>query len=49
MLKTKLLINLSKRMSSSIQTTPNTLIFDAGDIFQGTPYFNFFKGDLELF
>ena len=27
---------------------PNTLIFDAGDIFQGTPYFNFFKGDLEL-
>ena len=27
---------------------PNTLIFDAGDIFQGTPYFNFFKGELEL-
>ena len=27
---------------------PNTLIFDAGDIFQGTPYFNFFQGDLEL-
>jgi 5'-nucleotidase len=24
------------------------LIFDAGDIFQGTPYFNFFQGDLEL-
>ena len=23
---------------------PNTLIFDAGDIFQGTPYFNFFQG-----
>jgi len=21
---------------------PNTLLFDAGDIFQGTPYFNFF-------
>tara|TARA_B100000575_G_scaffold288375_1_gene288295 strand:+ start:10128 stop:11024 length:897 start_codon:yes stop_codon:yes gene_type:complete len=27
---------------------PNTLIFDAGDIFQGTPYFNFFQGELEL-
>jgi 5'-nucleotidase len=31
-----------------IKINPNTLIFDAGDIFQGTPYFNFFKGDLEL-
>ena len=27
---------------------PNTLIFDAGDIFQGTPYFNFYHGALEL-
>ena len=27
---------------------PNTLIFDAGDIFQGTPYFNFFGGEIEL-
>jgi 5'-nucleotidase len=31
-----------------MKINPNTLIFDAGDIFQGTPYFNFFKGDLEL-
>mgnify|MGYP001184497090 FL=1 len=31
-----------------IKTNPNTLIFDAGDIFQGTPYFNFFQGELEL-
>ena len=31
-----------------ININPNTLIFDAGDIFQGTPYFNFFQGDLEL-
>ena len=31
-----------------IKINPNTLIFDAGDIFQGTPYFNFFKGDIEL-
>jgi 5'-nucleotidase len=26
----------------------NVLLFDAGDIFQGTPYFNFFKGEVEL-
>lgn len=25
---------------------PNTLLFDAGDMFQGTPYFNYFKGEL---
>ncbi|MEZ5026762.1 MAG: metallophosphoesterase [Chitinophagales bacterium] len=25
-----------------------TLLFDAGDIFQGTPYFNFFHGDIEI-
>jgi 5'-nucleotidase len=31
-----------------ISKNPNTLIFDAGDIFQGTPYFNFFQGELEL-
>ena len=31
-----------------IKINPNTLIFDAGDIFQGTPYFNFFQGELEL-
>jgi 5'-nucleotidase len=27
---------------------PNTLVFDAGDIFQGTPYFNYFGGELEF-
>lgn len=27
---------------------PNTLLFDAGDMFQGTPYFNYFNGDLML-
>jgi len=26
---------------------PNTLMIDAGDVFQGTPYFNFFKGEVE--
>ncbi len=27
---------------------PNTLILDAGDSFQGTPYFNFYGGELEF-
>lgn len=26
----------------------HTLVLDAGDIFQGTPYFNFFHGDIEI-
>jgi len=26
----------------------NVLLFDAGDWFQGTPYFNYFKGEVEL-
>ncbi|MCT4672591.1 MAG: metallophosphatase [Prolixibacteraceae bacterium] len=26
----------------------NVLLLDAGDIFQGTPYFNYFKGEVEL-
>ena len=27
---------------------PNTLLIDAGDSFQGTPYFNFYKGEVEF-
>ena len=27
---------------------PNTLLLDSGDIFQGTPYFNMYGGELEL-
>lgn len=30
------------------ETEENVLLFDAGDIFQGTPYFNFYKGEPEL-
>ncbi|QIA08928.1 bifunctional metallophosphatase/5'-nucleotidase [Draconibacterium halophilum] len=30
------------------QHNPNTLLLDAGDMFQGTPYFNYFKGELML-
>ena len=29
-------------------TKENVLVLDAGDIFQGTPYFNFFHGNLEI-
>ena len=25
----------------------NTLLIDAGDVFQGTPYFNFYRGEVE--
>ena len=30
------------------EQNPNVLLFDAGDFSQGTPYFNFFKGYVEL-
>ncbi|MBD2751309.1 metallophosphatase [Spirosoma validum] len=30
------------------QESPNVLLFDAGDIFQGTPYFNLYKGEPEI-
>ena len=26
---------------------PNTLLVDAGDVFQGTPYFNYYRGEVE--
>ncbi len=29
-------------------TEKNVLLFDAGDVFQGTPYFNIFKGEAEI-
>jgi 5'-nucleotidase len=30
------------------QQEENLLLLDAGDIFQGTPYFNYFKGEIEI-
>jgi len=40
------------RLASLIAKTrveyPNMILLDAGDMFQGTPYFNFFKGDVML-
>jgi 5'-nucleotidase len=35
-------------INSIKKENPNTLILDAGDVFQGTPYFNFFEGEIEL-
>ena len=29
-------------------SNPNTLLLDAGDIFQGTPYFNYYGGEIEF-
>src|SRR5436853_7166038 len=29
------------------QENPNTLLIDAGDVLQGTPYFNFYKSEVE--
>jgi 5'-nucleotidase len=29
------------------ELNPHTLLLDAGDVFQGTPYFNFYKGKIE--
>ncbi|MBZ9778098.1 metallophosphatase [Psychroflexus sp. CAK8W] len=34
-------------IQSVVSENPNTLILDAGDAFQGTPYFNFYGGELE--
>ena len=35
-------------IASVRKENPNTLLLDAGDIFQGTPYFNFYGGELEF-
>ena len=35
-------------INSVREENPNTLLVDAGDIFQGTPYFNYYGGELEF-
>lgn len=40
------LARISQVAKSEKALNPNTLLFDAGDMFQGTPYFNYFKGEL---
>ena len=38
----------SKLIQQIRQNESNVLLLDAGDIFQGTPYFNFFGGEVEI-
>lgn len=40
------LARISQLAKVERELNPNTLLLDAGDMFQGTPYFNYFKGEL---
>jgi len=42
------LARISQYVRNCRLENPNTLLFDAGDMYQGTPYFNYFKGELIL-
>lgn len=42
------LVRLATLVAKSKLENRNLLLLDAGDMFQGTPYFNYFKGDLML-
>jgi len=42
------LARISEMVKRTKAENPNTLLFDAGDMFQGTPYYNYFKGELML-
>jgi len=40
------LVRIASMVNQSRKENPNMLLLDAGDMFQGTPYFNYFKGNL---
>jgi len=42
------LARISEMVEGFKSENQNTLLFDAGDMFQGTPYYNYFKGDVIL-
>lgn len=42
------LARISEIVKRTKAENKNTLLFDAGDMFQGTPYYNYFKGELML-
>lgn len=42
------MVRLASLIEKTRANTPNMLLLDAGDMFQGTPYFNYFKGDIML-
>jgi 5'-nucleotidase len=41
-------VNRARILTKIRSEESNVLLFDAGDIFQGTPYFNFYKGRPEI-
>jgi len=42
------LARISEMAKRAKAENPNTLLFDAGDMFQGTAYYNYFRGELML-
>ena len=42
------MVRLASLVAKTRAENPNMLLLDSGDMFQGTPYFNYFKGDLIL-
>ena len=40
------IVRIASMVNQFRKENPNLLLLDAGDMFQGTPYFNYFKGDL---
>jgi len=42
------IVNRARLLSQIRSQEKNILLFDAGDAFQGTPYFNFFHGEPEI-
>ena len=42
------MIRLASIVARARKEYPNLLLLDGGDMFQGTPYFNYFQGDLIL-
>jgi len=41
-------VNRAALIQAVRKENPNVLLLDAGDIFQGTPYFNYYGGELEF-
>ena len=42
------MVRLASLIAKTRANNSNMILLDAGDMFQGTPYFNYFKGDLML-
>jgi 5'-nucleotidase len=42
------MLRIASFVNQSRKENPNLLLLDAGDMFQGTPYFNYFKGELMM-